>query len=62
MLEQCKFACPYCPKEMSTKHNMKKHIRIHTGEKPFICIHCKKCYSDKSNLNWHLRYAHGISK
>ena len=62
MLEQNKFACPFCPKLMSTKFNMKKHIRSHTGEKPFSCPNCEKSYSDKSNLNWHLRYKHGIDK
>ena len=31
-----KYACPICSKIMSDSFNMKKHIMVHTGEKPFV--------------------------
>ena len=35
-----RFACEVCGKDLITKHMLRRHMMIHTGEKPFACTHC----------------------
>jgi len=47
--------CPYCSHTTVRKDHMSKHIRTHTGEKPFDCPHCPYRSSTKYALNKHIR-------
>ena len=50
-----KHSCPHCNKAFSTARDLKKHIRVHTGEKPYVCQRCDKRFSQKVHLTVHMR-------
>lgn len=45
--------CPVCKKRIANNHNLKKHMRTHTGEKRFCCDLCGKVFSEKKYLLKH---------
>ncbi|RXG73837.1 Sal-like protein 4 [Armadillidium vulgare] len=48
------FSCSLCPLTFGSRANLRRHILIHTGEKPFQCPRCAKRFSQKVNLKYHL--------
>ncbi|GCB62214.1 hypothetical protein scyTo_0007189 [Scyliorhinus torazame] len=45
--------CKDCGKEFTHTGNYKRHVRIHTGEKPFTCRECNKAFSDPAACKAH---------
>ena len=44
-----------CGKQFTTKYQVKVHMRIHQGIKPFSCTMCDKRFTRKNNLEVHMR-------
>ncbi|XP_017157719.1 transcription factor HIVEP2a [Poecilia reticulata] len=56
-----KYLCPYCNRACAKPSVLKKHIRSHTGERPYPCIPCGFSFKTKSNLYKHRKsHAHAI--
>ncbi|XP_031639289.1 zinc finger protein 91-like [Contarinia nasturtii] len=47
--------CKSTTRYLSNLSNLKQHMRIHNGVKPFKCTVCSRTFSMKSSLNAHLR-------
>ncbi|XP_030239153.1 myeloid zinc finger 1 isoform X1 [Drosophila navojoa] len=48
------YPCPLCQRPFGTRHNLKRHYMIHTGEKPFSCSKCRKPFRECSTLKKHM--------
>ena len=47
--------CPYCGRGCAKPSVLQKHIRAHTGERPYPCTACNISFKTKSNLYKHCK-------
>ena len=47
------FSCSLCIKSFGRRDHLKRHLKIHTEEKPFNCSLCAKSFASSDRLNDH---------
>ncbi|XP_042895781.2 zinc finger and BTB domain-containing protein 8B [Parasteatoda tepidariorum] len=55
-------SCVFCPYTTFHKGNFEKHMRKHTGERPFFCKFCGKTFTQKVNMLRHENSVHLFPK
>ncbi|XP_045180267.1 sal-like protein 1 isoform X7 [Mercenaria mercenaria] len=50
--------CPICSRRFECPSHVTRHMRSHTGEKPFKCIVCERGFLDRWHLKQHLVLYH----
>uniref|UniRef100_A0A8D8Z031 Transcriptional repressor CTCFL n=1 Tax=Cacopsylla melanoneura TaxID=428564 RepID=A0A8D8Z031_9HEMI len=54
-----RYVCFSCDYHSYNSNNMRKHIRKHTGDKPFICKYCHAHFAENTTLKKHISVKHG---
>jgi len=47
--------CPDCGKVLTSRSNLVRHYRLHTGERPFTCLDCGRTFADQGNMKKHAK-------
>lgn len=53
-----KFQCEHCHKRFPVKGHIKRHIRVHTGARPYLCRGCGSFFVDLEAVKDHIRRHH----
>ncbi|XP_008319194.1 zinc finger and BTB domain-containing protein 40 isoform X2 [Cynoglossus semilaevis] len=56
------YECQYCKASFAQSIELTRHVRTHTGDRPYVCRECGKGYSQASGLTVHLNNFHNISQ
>ena len=47
--------CTICGKGLSRSSNLTRHMRTHSGDRPYACTTCNQAFSESGNLTRHMR-------
>lgn len=53
-----KYVCPFCEKRFGWSTDLKRHVILHTGERPFKCKWCPITFTRKFLLQNHMKKIH----
>ncbi len=57
LLGEKPFKCEYegCDRRFANSSDRKKHMHVHTSDKPYLCKLCDKSYTHPSSLRKHMK-------
>lgn len=53
-----KYQCGLCMKKFLGSNDLRKHVRIHTNERPYSCPECNRCFRQAGSLKNHIASQH----
>ena len=54
-LEDTSYNCDACGKTLSSKHTLRVHMQLHTGQFGYYCEPCRRGFSGRTHFERHVR-------